>query len=221
MRQRRPAATFGDIESGARQREEGEILLNMLDLVEREQAVTQRLIARELGIALGLANAYLKRCIQKGLIKVSEVPPRRYAYYLTPKGFAEKSRLTASYLSHSFSFFRRAREECAQLFAAAARRGHQRLALIGDGDLAEIASLVARDYPVEIVRVVAVGPEAAPLADAIAALGRVDAVVVTALVQPREAFDAGVAVLGAEHVYAPALLRLPGRVESTDTGAAA
>jgi len=204
-----------------RQGSEDAILLGVLDAVERDPAVTQRSVARDLNIALGLANAYLRRCVRKGLIKVSQVPRRRYAYYLTPQGFAEKSRLTASYLSHSFSFFRRAREECAQLFAAAARRGHQRLALVGDGDLAEIASLVARDYSVEIVRVVAVGPEAVPLADAIAALGRVDAVVVTALVQPREAFDAAIAALGAERVYAPALLRLPARIESTDKGAAA
>jgi len=216
----RPMAPV-DTDVVRRQGSEDAILLGVLDAVERDPAVTQRSVARDLNIALGLANAYLRRCVRKGLIKVSQVPRRRYAYYLTPQGFAEKSRLTASYLSHSFSFFRRAREECGQLFAAAARRGHQRLALIGDGDLAEIASLVARDYPVEIVRVVAVGPEAAPLADAIAALGRVDAIVVTALVQPREAFDAVVAAVGAEHVYAPALLRLPARVDSTDTGAAA
>src|SRR5215510_8474273 len=128
---------------------EPDILLSVLDAVERDPTLTQRSVARDLGIALGLVNTYLKRCVRKGLVKVSQVPRRRYAYYLTPQGFAEKSRLTATYLSQSFSFFRRARGECAELFAAAVRRGHQRLALVGDGDLAEIASLVARDYPVE------------------------------------------------------------------------
>ena len=57
-------------------------------------------------------NAYLKRCVKKGLVKVSGAPARRYAYYLTPQGFAEKSRLTVEYLSSSFSFFRQAREDC-------------------------------------------------------------------------------------------------------------
>ena len=64
------------------------IVLSVLDVVERDPSVTQRSVARELGIALGLANAYLKRCVRKGLIKVSQVPRRRYAYYLTPQGFA-------------------------------------------------------------------------------------------------------------------------------------
>jgi ribosomal protein S25 len=65
-----------------------EIVLGVLDAVERNQHITQRVVANELGIALGLANAYLKRCVRKGLVKISEVPRRRYAYYLTPQGFA-------------------------------------------------------------------------------------------------------------------------------------
>ena len=96
---------------------ETEITLGLLNAVHDNSAVTQRTVARELGIALGLANAYLKRCVKKGLIKVSQVPPNRYAYYLTPQGFAEKSRLTAEYLSYSFTFFRRAREQFPSLGA--------------------------------------------------------------------------------------------------------
>src|SRR5664279_857624 len=92
-----------------REHSEDEIVLGVLDAVERDQHVTQRHVAGELGIALGLANTYLRRCVRKGLIKMSQVPRRRYAYYLTPQGLAEKSRLTAQYLAHSFSFFRRAR----------------------------------------------------------------------------------------------------------------
>jgi DNA-binding MarR family transcriptional regulator len=134
-------------EATRRDAEEAEIVLRLLDVVERDSAVTQRSAARELGIALGLANAYLKRCVRKGLIKVSQAPTRRYAYYLTPKGFSEKSRLTAEYLSHSFSFFRKARKQCADLFSALAAAGQHRVLLIGGGDLAEIAQLVAREYP--------------------------------------------------------------------------
>ena len=73
--------------------EDERIVLNLLNSVD-DGAQSQRRIAEELGIALGLVNAYLKRCIKKGLVKVSQAPARRYAYYLTPEGFAEKSRLT-------------------------------------------------------------------------------------------------------------------------------
>jgi DNA-binding MarR family transcriptional regulator len=185
-----------------------EIVLGVLDVVERDPSVTQRSVARELGIALGLANAYLRRCVRKGLIKVSEVPRRRYAYYLTPQGFAEKSRLTATYLSDSFSFFRKARMQCGELFAVAAARGQRRLALLGHGDLAEIASLVAHDHPIEIVGIIAAGGEAGKLDADFAAAGPADAVVVTALVDPRAALEAALRVFGAERVYVPAILRV-------------
>ena len=88
---------------------ETEITLGVLNAVHENSAVTQRSVAQQLGIALGLTNAYLKRCVKKGLIKVNQIPPNRYAYYLTPKGFSEKTRLTAEYFSSSFVFFRRAR----------------------------------------------------------------------------------------------------------------
>ena len=92
--------------------ENEQIVLGLLRSVETDGARSQRLIAAELGIALGLVNAYLKRCVKKGLVKVSDAPARRYAYYLTPQGFAEKSRLTVQYLSDSFSFFRKAKGDC-------------------------------------------------------------------------------------------------------------
>ena len=84
---------------------ETEITLGLLSAVGDETRHSQRSLASELGIALGLTNAYLRRCVRKGLIKVSGAPANRYAYYLTPKGFTEKSRLTAKYLSKSLRFF--------------------------------------------------------------------------------------------------------------------
>jgi DNA-binding MarR family transcriptional regulator len=185
------------------------IVLGVLDAVERNPSVTQRSVARELGIALGLVNAYLHRCLGKGLIKIGQVPTRRYAYYLTPHGMTEKSRLTATYLMDSFAFFREARKQCSELFQALAARGQCRLALVGGGDLAEIARLVARDHRVEIVGIAAANTEVAGLSANLESLGPLDAIVITALEQSRETFAAAVELLGAERVYAPALLRVP------------
>ncbi|NIQ08836.1 MAG: winged helix-turn-helix transcriptional regulator, partial [Gammaproteobacteria bacterium] len=75
------------------------LTLEILQAIEQNNDVTQRHLASHLGVALGLANSYLKRCVRKGLVKIQHVPANRYLYYLTPKGFAEKSRLTAKYLS--------------------------------------------------------------------------------------------------------------------------
>ena len=63
-----------------------------------------------------------------------DAPARRYAYYLTPQGFAEKSRLTVRYLSDSFSFFRMAKSDCAHIFELAKARGFARLVLEATDD---------------------------------------------------------------------------------------
>lgn len=185
------------------------IVLGVLDAIERDPAVTQRSVARELGIALGLTNAYLKRCVRKGLIKIGQVPRRRYVYFLTPRGITEKSRLTATYLANSFAFFREARLQCGDLFEAVAGHGQRRLAFVGNGDLAEIASLVAREYAVEICGIAPACTDVARLAAELDAIGPIDAAVVTSLEQPREVFAAALAALGPERVHAPALLRVP------------
>ena len=50
------------------------IVLGLLESVERNGAQSQRKLASDLGIALGLVNAYLKRCVKKGLLKIGEAP---------------------------------------------------------------------------------------------------------------------------------------------------
>jgi DNA-binding MarR family transcriptional regulator len=201
---------------------EHEIMLGLLASIERDSAVTQRKIAGDLGIALGLANAYLRRCVRKGLVKVSQVPLNRYAYYLTPQGFVEKSRLTAEYLAVSFHFFRRARADCAALLAACAAAGWRRVALYGAGELAEIAVLSAGDSGVEIVCVIdakqatrhcAGVPVVGDVAAAQAQAGRtpLDGVLLTDTEAPQARFEELLAAaqrhgLRTEQVVAPALL---------------
>ena len=108
--------------------EQADITLGLLNAVHENSNVTQRTVATELGVALGLVNTYIKRCVKKGYIKVRQAPANRYAYYLTPAGFAEKSRLTAQYLSHSFTFFRRARQQCLEVLEQSEAR---KLAAVG------------------------------------------------------------------------------------------
>ena len=117
------------------------ITLGLLEALDQNSQVSQRGLSLELGIALGLTNSYLRRCVRRGWVKVKSVPANRYAYYLTPKGFAEKSRLTASYLSRSLGFYREARNECDALLSNCSDMGWSRIGLYGAGELAEIALL--------------------------------------------------------------------------------
>jgi DNA-binding MarR family transcriptional regulator len=190
------------------------IVLGLLSSVESDGARSQRRIAAELGIALGLVNAYLKRCVKKGLVKVQDAPARRYAYYLTPQGFAEKSRLTVRYLSDSFSFFRKAKDDCTRLFREAAARGLDRLVLAGKSDLAEIAILCAVEAGATLVAIVDPKSEGGrfggvEVVHSYADIkGGFDAIIVTDVVGAQASYDLAVEAAGRDNVLVPVLLGL-------------
>jgi DNA-binding MarR family transcriptional regulator len=203
-------------------RNEDRIVLDLLKSLERDGERSQRYLAGELGIALGLVNIYLKRCVKKGLVKVSDAPARRYAYYLTPKGFSEKSRLTVQYLSHSFSFFRLAKSDCASVLAAAKASGYSRLVLAGQSDLAEVMILCAVEAGVSVVAMVDADSEQANFvgvdvhksyADIVDPF---DAVVVTDVRLAETSYAAAVAKYHIERVFAPELLSLPARLQKAE-----
>jgi DNA-binding MarR family transcriptional regulator len=192
--------------------DETRIVLGLLEYVGRGGEQSQRRLASELGVALGLANAYLKRCVKKGLVKVRQAPARRYVYYLTPRGFAEKSRLTFEFMSYSFALFRQAKTDCIAALKAARERGYARIALIGASDLAEIAAICALDGGFAITAVVDANVKAERFAGApvVRNMDQLapppDAVLVTDMQAAAATLEAAVAKFGAERVLVPALL---------------
>jgi DNA-binding MarR family transcriptional regulator len=192
--------------------DESRIVLGLLEYVERGGEQSQRRLASELGVALGLANAYLRRCVKKGLVKMRQAPARRYAYYLTPRGFAEKSRLTLEFMSHSFALFRRAKADCTAALESARGRGYARIALLGASDLAEIAAICALDGGFTITAVVDAGVDSERFAGALVARSMEslapppDAVLVTDMQSAAATLQQAVAAFGADRVLVPALL---------------
>ncbi len=191
---------------------EAKITLGLLNMVHDNEHASQRSMADGLGIALGLANAYLKRCVKKGLIKISHAPANRYAYYLTPQGFSEKTRLTAEFLSQSFNLFRHARTAGAEMFGQCQARGWTRVALFGASDLTEIFTLSARDFDVELACVIADLPNArefaglAVVAPAACDAAAIDAIIVCNFSNPQAAYEKAIAILPKTRVLAPRFL---------------
>ena len=114
---------------------------------------SQRKISRQLGISAGLANSYVKRCLKKGLIKLQTVPKKRYIYYLTPKGFIEKSKLTAEYLSSSFSLYRNMRKDCLKILTKCKKKNNK-IFLYSASELSEVFILTAKEINLEFYGIV-------------------------------------------------------------------
>ena len=187
--------------------------LKIIDAIDSNGAKSQRAIAKQAEIALGLANAYLKRCARKGWIKMRQAPARRYLYYVTPKGFQEKARLTAEYLSNSLGMFRVARSQCDDLVADCMDQGYTRIALAGAGDLAEIAALSALNETVELVGVIDRTSNQSRLAGVpiirnIAEVGPVDAVIITDIDSPQATFELLAQIFPESQIFVPPMLRI-------------
>ena len=192
---------------------EDALTLEILAAIDERSDVTQRSLAKRTGVALGLANSYLKRCVRKGLVKIQQAPANRYLYYLTPKGFAEKSRLTAQYLSYSFTFYRRAGDSCARAFAACEKAGRLRVGLYGISDLAEIALIRALESRVTVVAVCDRDSDKTtyrnlPVIRDPAAESEAEAWILTDLSNPRSALDALSREYPRDRIVVPDILAL-------------
>jgi hypothetical protein len=187
--------------------------LDFLESLEQGEVVTQMTLSKRVSVSIGLINALLRRAVQKGYVKAKAAPYKRYAYYLTPKGFAEKSLLVAKYLERSLHFFRSARQEYGDVFARAQASGMQRVALIGSGELVEIALMAARETDVAIVAVLDRETNkdrvcGVPVVRSLDELPGIDGVVITASRHPQAAFDLVRDRFGDSQILAPSLLRI-------------
>ena len=168
--------------------------LEILTAIGEGAPLTQRALARRLGVALGLTNLYLKRLTKKGYIKIVDFPRKpaaraRLRYLLTPRGIAEKSRLTYEYVSYSLGLYRRTRATLRETLGQHLDSGVKRVAIYGVGEAAELAYVTLRELGVEPVAIVGPQGHARFLGLPVVALDevaedRLDAVVVATLDRP-------------------------------------
>jgi DNA-binding Lrp family transcriptional regulator len=126
--------------------------LKLLEAVEADSRVTQRTLATKLGIALGLTNIYLKRLVRKGFIKCVNVQPNRISYLITPRGIAEKARLTYEFMDYSLHLYSEVRQHLRTVLQECAA-ADRRVAIFGRGEAAELAYLSLREAGLEPVAV--------------------------------------------------------------------
>ena len=128
--------------------------LQVLEAVAENQRVTQRGLADNLGIALGLANVYVKRLARKGYIKCVNIQSNRISWNLiTPKGIAEKTRLTYELWQYSLHLDRQARLPPAPALRPLAAAGHRRIAIYGTGEAARLAYLSVKEAGLELAAI--------------------------------------------------------------------
>ncbi|MFC1567482.1 winged helix-turn-helix transcriptional regulator [Thermodesulfobacteriota bacterium] len=128
--------------------------LKILEEIEKDYAPSQRELASELNVSLGLVNSFIKRLVKKGYFKITNIPANRVKYILTPKGAAEKTRLTYIYIRYSYKFYKEARQKLSKQFKDLESQGVRSIVFYGANDLAEIAYISLQETSIDIAAVV-------------------------------------------------------------------
>jgi len=127
--------------------------LQLLEEIERNPRISQRELSHKFGIALGLTNACIKRMARRGLIRLKGIPPRRIAYYLTPRGFTEKTKLTLSFFSYNIHHYAEMKKQISKKLIEMQSSGVKRVAFCGLSDEMEVAYILLHGTGMELVAI--------------------------------------------------------------------
>jgi DNA-binding MarR family transcriptional regulator len=128
--------------------------LRILEAFEQDPAQTQRDLSQKLKISLGLVNAFTKRLAKKGYFKITTIPKNRIHYILTPKGIAEKSRLTYQYVLYSMQYYKATRAKIKSIFKDLSEGNRKRVFFFGVSELAEIAYITLQETDLTLAGVI-------------------------------------------------------------------
>ncbi len=124
--------------------------LQILEQIETNPDATQADLAEKMGVAIGTVNFAIRRLIRRGYIRAKQLQRRRLQYIITPAGIALRSKLAVDSLQYSMRLYRETRQQARQLIGEARRRGCEAVAIVGDGDLAEIARLTCLELAMPV-----------------------------------------------------------------------
>ena len=128
--------------------------LTLFNTVENTPEINQRQLAQELNVSLGLTNTYFQIVLKKGWIRAKQVKPRRWLYFLTPKGVLEKSRLSLSYMQRTLESFRELKSKGDEHLRILSNRGVSGIHLCGENDLTQVLSFCFSGCEIELLSII-------------------------------------------------------------------
>lgn len=128
--------------------------LSLLQELEKNPIVSQRELSNKFGIALGVTNACLKRMVMRGWIRITGFNHHKIGYYLTPKGFAEKAKLTFHLISWKVQHYSTLKNIIGEKLLEMQNKGVERIVFYGVSDEMEIAYVTLQGLNLKLIGIV-------------------------------------------------------------------
>lgn len=125
--------------------------LILLETIEQDPDINQATLAELLGVAVGTVNWHIQRLVAKGYVKVKRAQRKKLRYLITPEGLALRAKLTLQYVENQMRLYRETRQKVKELLREVRLSGHDRVAIVGDSELADVCRLTCLEQGVEMV----------------------------------------------------------------------
>ena len=128
--------------------------LKVIDSISRNSKSSQRDIAQDVDLSLGLTNILINRLIKKGYLKASRLNAKKVRYIITPKGLKEKAKKSINFMKRSFSVISDLKELISHFAIKQYKAGRRKFVILGEGELSDITELVLRALDLKDVSIV-------------------------------------------------------------------
>lgn len=129
----------------------------ILQAIASGERVTQRSLARQMGVAVGLANLLIRRLVGKGYVRIANMGARHVKYLMTPAGWDALAKATRASLENTVHLYTQTREHIRDSLASISEQcaeNEKRVVFYGAGDVAEIAYVSLQNTDLSLVGVV-------------------------------------------------------------------
>lgn len=134
-------------------------IYQILEEIHTQPKVSQRSLAANLGIALGLTNSLVRGLVRRGWVRATRISPHRVSYLLTPAGIVEKTRLSHAAFQGAVERYRVARMRVEGTFRRASTSWEgetvrKPVVFYGSGEVAEIGFICLQETDLELIAVI-------------------------------------------------------------------
>lgn len=110
----------------------------ILDLIEHNESITQRKLAKLVNVSVSMINTYLSNYEKKGYIIKEIISPRNIKYKITTKGIKRKRYLNIGYLNSAYQIYEDAKKDVREFIIDIINKGYKDIIFYGAGEVSRI-----------------------------------------------------------------------------------
>lgn len=122
--------------------------------IEKNQSLSQNLIAAKVGIVPAMVNRYIKSFVKNNMIQMNGKSKRKMTYHLTEQGLSRRNSLLFHYMNETIGLYKNAKTEFGRILKEFIKEKIKKIVLFGAGETAEVVYNAARALGFQIIGIV-------------------------------------------------------------------